>query len=219
MAANSWREVLLLDNEYINKHLELAKEWYAHRPAPEFHLEKLREWQAFLDKMVEGEPDDRTIIWVSDYAGGAGKSQLVKHWVRNRGALLYRGGKYNDFRYMVDQQKLVVFDLVRATKEELVPYSLMEEVKDGLLVSHKYRPVVKQLKSPWVVVFANIEPDYMKLSFDRWQHYRLAKDARDGKYKLDTPITFEETLSAPNPPLQFDDSDNTGLAGAFDHLL
>lgn len=42
--------------------------------------------------------------------------------VTNEKALLYKGGKFRDFRYMVDSPRVVIFDLVRKIGSEEAPY-------------------------------------------------------------------------------------------------
>lgn len=48
----------------------------------------------------------------------------------------------------------------------------MEELKDGLITSTKYRPTVKIFKAPHVVVFSNHPPMLDMLSLDRWKYYK-----------------------------------------------
>jgi hypothetical protein len=78
---------------------------------------------------------------------------------------------------------LVVFNFSRTVapdlddekrKKFLDPlYSLMEDLKDGLMFSGKYDGGPKLFDSPMVVVFANWEPDYTKWSADRYDVRKL----------------------------------------------
>ena len=210
MEQDTWRQVLMLNEEWILKHLHVARQWFDHRKVVEFKIDNMRQWQHTVDKFVDEEPDDRTIWWIEDLAGDAGKSMLSKHLVLNKGALLYTGGKWDTYRYLLDHNKIMVFDLVRATDREMVPYALMEEFKNGLTVSSKYRPVTKVYKPPHVIVFANMSPDYSKLSLNRWKHSKLMKDDQ-GEWHLNE-VDVRATVNAivGGVPAMFNPANNFG---------
>lgn len=128
----------------------------------------LRPWQKNVVTMCEREPDDRKVFWFFDEKGGAGKTMLGRYLLRNCDAFYWTNSKNADFAYAYEGQRIVVFDFTR-TLEEHVNYSLLEAVKNGMIVSTKYESVLKNYKSPWLLVFANFQPNVHKMSEDRWQ--------------------------------------------------
>lgn len=175
-SSNRWRDVLRLDNKFITRHLDWARQVFDTRAPEPFRIEVFRPWQEQILDMLKTEPNDRDVIWVEDPEGGAGKSKLTKHLVVNDNALLYKGGKFKDFRYRVERPRVVIFDLVRAIGTEAAPYALIEETKDGLVVSDKYRPTTKIFKHPHVVVFSNHPPQLDQLSLNRWKYYKMSME-------------------------------------------
>ncbi len=148
-------------------------------PNPLEGKEKYR-WESELETELKGDPDDRKVIWYVDPEGGAGKTTMLKflYWLFGSG-LLIAGGKRADISYMALQAfqsgtpRVCVANLTRAEKE-YVSYSGLESLKDGVVVSTKYKSQAVVLSRVLhVVVFANYEPDVSKLSADRWDIRKL----------------------------------------------
>uniref|UniRef100_UPI004049B2EE hypothetical protein n=7 Tax=Pseudomonadati TaxID=3379134 RepID=UPI004049B2EE len=59
------------------------------------------------------------------------------------------------------------FDIPRSQLDYL-SYTGIEEVKNGCFFSSKYESEMVLYNSPHIIVFANEEPTYHKLSSDRW---------------------------------------------------
>lgn len=143
----------------------------------------LRPWQLTLKNLVEQEPDPRQIFWHWDSQGNTGKSWMAKYLMANHNALILESGRKMDLAYIFQQHlnPIVIFDLARTTAPDPearsspldVIYSLMENLKNGYLISTKYDSKRVVFKVPHVIVFANFEPDYSKMSGDRWQVIRL----------------------------------------------
>lgn len=149
------------------------------------HGKELRPWQAALMEMIKGEPDDRKIVWYIDRVGGKGKSVMAKHLVMKHDALLLSGKEIDmkhGIRAAVDAGnpgKIILFDITReAGIEDRIPYSFMEQAKNGLFFSPKYESKMVWYDAPHLVVFANREPDQSKMSADRWDIRDL--DAEQG---------------------------------------
>lgn len=133
-------------------------------------------WQATLLAELDQEPGDRRVVWVCDQLGNSGKSTFVK-WQRSvqpeyRAA--YRFAKATDISHMVlsgGPRKVYFFDLTRSKPHELGHedlYSAIESVKDGYVVSGKYKGGELMMKPPHVFVFSNQPPAFHCLSTDRW---------------------------------------------------
>lgn len=133
-----------------------------------------REWQSIVNDVVEGEPHPRKIGFVVDPEGNHGKSWLTAYWYTKRTDVQRLSiGKRDDLAYAIDCSKsLFVFDIPRGQLEYL-QYSVLEQLKDRMIFSPKYESTTKILmKTPHVIVFTNEEPDYNKMTSDRYEVYR-----------------------------------------------
>lgn len=142
--------------------------------------EDLYEWQSAIVRLIQEEPDDRTIHWYWETEGNVGKSALVKKLCHEYGAVIC-SGKSADIKYSIVAYKekngvypkLVIYDVPRTSKK-YVSYTGIEEVKGGCFMSSKYECGQVLMNSPHVLVFANSEPEYFNgdgeetVSKDRW---------------------------------------------------
>lgn len=143
--------------------------WAAARPSPP-ELE-LRQWQNDLyNRFLSNEgPSDRTIDVIVDATGNAGKTtfamwMLAKH---PDDVQILGPGKHADLAYLIEPKRVYIFDCPRETHER-IPWSLIEHIKNGYVMSTKYTPIIKHFKIPHVWVFTNSQPDETVLSADRW---------------------------------------------------
>ena len=140
----------------------------------------LRVWQLLVVRILESpaaKNDDRSIIWIVDKEGNKGKSFLSFYLKHQYNAFRITGKvKSTDFAYAYNEEPIVIFDLARDS-ENYVNYDLMEEIKNGSLWSPKYESAVKtfQHTNIIVLVFSNYEPNYSKVSYDRWKMFHLDK--------------------------------------------
>jgi hypothetical protein len=177
-------------------HLELAKNWNAvknycsktetrigdtdvkqHRKVKNpLNGKVLRLWQQELLDMLDSEPDDRTINWVVDIEGNAGKTSLAKSLcIKYPNGVLYMGGKSADIKYGVfkflqnekNDLKICIFDFTRSI-EGYVSYEAIESIKNGIFFNTKYESEMCLFDPPHIVIFSNWEPELNKLSLDRW---------------------------------------------------
>jgi len=117
---------------------------------------------------LKGAPHPRKIIWYVDTQGAAGKSTLVRH-LCTRGEGIVLEGKVADMAYAYNGQRIVFFDVSRTQVEYMDHlYSFAEKLKDGMVTSPKYESQTKFFPTPHVVFMANISPDTMKWSGDRY---------------------------------------------------
>lgn len=172
-----WSDVL--DIPKIEKHMQYARECWANRKLPRMENVVLREWQQKIVDIINGPADDRTIYWVHDSKGGKGKTFFAKYLACNYGAFYTRPGKSSDIICLYDCQKLVVYDIPRTCDEQYHNYGLIEQIKDGMMFSGKFTPLVKVRKEPvHLVVMSN---DYCSddvFSSDRIKLIELDDDKR-----------------------------------------
>jgi len=140
---------------------------------PKFSLKKeiFFPWQQrALDRLLA--QNARQLLWVFSKKGNLGKSSFAEWIVLNyEGANFLENGSKKDLMYILklkNEMDFVIFDFSR-TVEDYVSYDNLESIKNGRIVSTKYEGSVMILDyHPRVAIFANFEPEYSKLSSDRW---------------------------------------------------
>lgn len=143
------------------------------RPQPDLvgPDEQLRDWQINLNNMLVEDPDDRTINFIVDEAGGQGKSWFVRYMLSKQPDLVQvlSIGKRDDIAYAIDDTKSIfLFDIPRRSME-FFQYSIVEKLKDRLVFSAKYASKIKILEEQvHVCVFCNERPDMYAMTGDRY---------------------------------------------------
>lgn len=128
------------------------------------------DWQIDLINILKEEPDDRKIYWYWSMAGNTGKSKFTKHLFLKFDGVQVCQGKAADVYHSINTNlKILIVDIPRAKLEYIRHiYTILEEVKNGMIFSGKYESQTKVFDPPHVVVFANMPPDESQLSEDRW---------------------------------------------------
>lgn len=136
-------------------------------------ITQLKPWQNWVKEQILLKPNDRKILWLWEEAGNTGKTAMARYICQHFEAI-YLNGKGSDAKYavatMVGKGKpldVVVFGYPRSAAE-YVSYGCIEEIKDGIFFNSKYESGMVMYNSPHVIVFSNMEPDYTKMSQDRW---------------------------------------------------
>lgn len=148
---------------------------------------ELREWQQELLNILEGPVDNRKIYWYWEEVGNVGKSWMATFLLRNYDAITVSSGKTADIAYLLDQPKIVVFDIARDAIDH-VNFGVMEDIKNGRVFSPKYESAVKSFDVPHLVVFANCPCPHGKFSADRLQTINLSEWRPN--LNLNTPINL-----------------------------
>jgi len=145
------------------------------RPKPELPAITLFQWQHDLLQLLAGPPLDRKIHWYADGEGNAGKSTFATYIeVKFDDVQVMKPGKLADLAYALDETiKILIMDCPRS-REAMMPYSFLEDVKDGRVFSTKYESTTKRVGPCHVIVFSNYLPEYGKLSSDRPQVIELS---------------------------------------------
>ena len=141
---------------------------------------KLRPWQEEIIRFIDS-PSERNIYWVVGSTGNEGKTFLQKYIHQLFGSRRVLKTELNarkvDMAYMLSQETLTckdifIFNLLRSDLD--VSYGLLENIKDGYLISAKYRTKSVKIKTPnTIIVFSNKNPDVDQLSKDRWKIYYI----------------------------------------------
>ena len=133
-------------------------------------VHKLYPWQEELFSRLRLPSDDRLIVFVVDLTGNKGKSWFSRYTQELlKGVQVMKPGKYADMAYELDSTSLIVFIDCSRSKTEHLNYDFLESLKDGAVFSPKYESYTKYFSvTPHVVVLMNEDPDYEKLSTDRY---------------------------------------------------
>jgi len=131
-------------------------------------------WQKNIIKIIESEPDDRTIHWYWEPNGCSGKTTFSKYLTRKFDAVPLEGKK-NDILYCAAEfeSDIYIYDIERSL-EEFVSYGAIEKIKNGYYMCAKYESKPIDRNPPHVIIFANFPPDIEKLSKDRWNIVLIA---------------------------------------------
>jgi hypothetical protein len=133
-------------------------------------------YQINLCKILETEPDDRTIFWYCGKNGGEGKTTFCKYIYRNFKNVIILGGKSADMKNgIIEYQKcngilpeIILINLPRSFNSDYLSYTGIEEVKDMFFYSGKYEGGMVDGNSPHLIIFSNELPDTSKMTKTRW---------------------------------------------------
>ena len=95
--------------------------------------------------------------------GNVGKSHMSAWLTQNRNAITV-SGNVKDIAYILSEctnfPKIIIIDIPRSNEQGHISYSLIEQLKTGMLCSTKYKGRSLTFNIPHVVIFANREPDF-----------------------------------------------------------
>jgi hypothetical protein len=184
----SWDEVLGLPG--VAHQLNWARDVWKRKPINILIPGMLRHWQIEVWKKVRDQ-DNRTILFVVDEKGGAGKSTFTKWLAIKKGAFVCQGGKSADIMHAFEKQEIVCIDLARSNNADYWPWQSMEYFKNGMAFSPKYESHTMYFNPCKVVVFCNELPDMTKLSRDRYSIIHLDHELAYKAYDQEV-FVFEE---------------------------
>lgn len=189
MADRVWRHDTLQDalrNVEQMRDVVPTIQLYNARPMPEALVETPTAWRPWQEKiiaLIDQEPNDRTIVWITDKRGAGGKSLLTR-WLKanHKAEYMKYFGRTSDFMTNIAESlkrgwdgRCLIADLPRdAEKKNL--YEPLESFKDGMIQTSKYIGTSTLIDAPHVIVMANFSPDLSKLTRDRWQLYTISED-------------------------------------------
>lgn len=141
------------------------------------------DWEKEILRIIEDEPDERTIHWYWSRTGNMGKTQFCKYLTVKHGAIPV-SGKGADVRNAVveyskkhgDTPELVVFPIPKSYNTDYLSYESLENIKDMYFYSGKYEGGAVCGPCPHLFVFANEPPQLTKCSADRWKVFEIGKE-------------------------------------------
>lgn len=141
---------------------------------------ELRPWQQNILNILDSDGDDRTIHWYWEPDGGMGKTTFQKWLYLNRDGVLILSGKASDMKHAIIQYiekngetpDIILVNIPKSSID-FVSYQGLEEIKDMCFFSGKYEGGMVVGPNPHVIVFANEEPHYEKMTNTRWNVVRI----------------------------------------------
>ena len=146
----------------------------------------LKYWQQDLLNYMK--PSDRELIWVYGTNGNEGKSWFQKFTASKLGfdkvvCGLDIKNKTSSICHILSKRSLItidtyLFNVSRSQNEyEKVNYEVLEQIKDGKIITSKYDTKELKLVTPnIVVIFSNYAPDTKQMSKDRWTIFSIRND-------------------------------------------
>ena len=164
-------------------------------------------WQRTLYTYTKTPPDDRTVTWIADPKGSNGKNQLIKYCCCNdkhKYIWIPCSGKLNDIMNVLCAEitkgwrgDTIFINLARsatAHSEMKQVYSLLENIKDGMISTTKYNGF-RLNESPLfhVIILSNTFPSYNTLTTDRWKVFTIneSKELINVKIEEEKPFNFD----------------------------
>lgn len=147
------------------------------RPAPPEDIEEWCPWQQEIIDLVKTKADSRTIEWIYDPHGGAGKTSVGQYIAGERLGIYTTIGSARDLGTQLGAEiekgeckDAVIFNFPRQMEDHRI-YTGLEQVKDGSVAVPKYksRMIHWGSRRPHVIVMANYFPNIESVSLDRWR--------------------------------------------------
>ena len=101
-------------------------------------------WQKTVIDAIDGDADDRSILWVCSIAGNVGKSFLVNHLIEKRGALAIEPSKPSDVTHAILTRvetddafltnPIIVVDVPRASSKMLKSDTFYKTLESKLMI-------------------------------------------------------------------------------------
>jgi len=133
------------------------------------------DWEKDIIELLNSEPDKRSLHWFWEPDGCKGKTTFQKYLFTHYEECVVLSGKGADMKngiveYLNTNKKLPKIVLVNIPKSSLgfVSYTGLEEIKDMFFFSGKYEGGMVCGACPHMLIFANEEPNYKKMSLDRF---------------------------------------------------
>lgn len=142
--------------------------------------EELFMWQKYTLEICRSEPNNRIIYWKHD-VGNTGKSEFVKFLCATMNCVMLTGSA-KDIQYGIVQYfeknafypDIICVDLPRSTlfrwnnEDGGMSFAGIEQIKNGLFFSGKYKSCQVLMPTPHIFIFANEYPNRRLYTHDRW---------------------------------------------------
>lgn len=141
------------------------------------------EWQQRIIDDISKPPNNRSIIWIFDNDGLAGKSSFidyVEYYFPDKSRTITQlGDSYHGATLIKNEIEgwtgdTIFIDLARSQNSDKI-YPVLEDIKNGRISTLKYQGKTIRFHTCHVVVFANFLPKLEAMSMDRWDIRHVKK--------------------------------------------
>lgn len=146
-------------------------------PEPPYieEIDNLYDWEIEIENLLNSIPDKRSIYWYWEPDGCAGKTTYQKYIFTHHPTVVVLSGKGTDMKNGIVQYheknnclpSIVLINMPKSC-DGFVSYTGLEEIKDMFFFSGKFKGGMVCGKCPHVLVFANEEPCYNKMTENRF---------------------------------------------------
>ncbi|AGA18393.1 hypothetical protein [uncultured marine virus] len=167
-AGKDWHELLEEESLVVAKHKQFAVEYYQYwrgrKGVEEIVPEAMSEsWQKELDEHLNGEVQDRTILWVWSESSATGKTATMHTQMKTHKTLPAKSWREADILYAYDNHDIIWFNIARYEEMQATTFKVLETLSDGgPMLSTKYQSIMKNVKAH-IVVTSNQPPPYENL--------------------------------------------------------
>ena len=174
-----------IEPQSLRKYMRDALEIHDSYSKQDMTSSTLKGWQKDLLTLMDS-PSDREIIWIIGKNGNEGKTWLQKYIEQHFGTRkVFKSSIVKDVSsllYILSKRTLTCTDIfllniARSFEISDVPYTVLENIKDGEASSSKYDSKILNFCTPNVlVIFSNYSPVMSKVSKDRWRIYTIDEE-------------------------------------------
>lgn len=131
--------------------------------------------QSRLERFLLTPPDGRSIIWVFDPFGAAGKTAFAKSCSFRHGWPVFTYARASDILYLVSKfqnRDVYMFNLSKTKPADISStevYNAFESIKDGMFTSQKFECLNVLMGTCHAVVFANHLPELGFMTGERFE--------------------------------------------------
>lgn len=132
----------------------------------------LYKWEKKIVKILKEKPDDRSLYWIWEEKGCAGKTTFQKWIYLNYERVVVLSGKASDMKNgIIEYEKknkclpLIVLINIPRTSRDYISYAGIEDIKDMFFYSGKYEGGMVCGNNPHLLIFANGEPQTSNKKF------------------------------------------------------
>lgn len=144
-------------------------------------------WQKKILKMIDNEPDDRTVNWFWSEAGKIGKTQFQKYLTVKHNAITLGYTNADNIKHGIMEYRnkngrcpeIICINIPRGVEAQYISYIAFESIKDMYFFSGKYETGMVCGPPPHLFIFSNMEPLSYKLSEDRWNIICIDESTKD----------------------------------------
>lgn len=134
-----------------------------------FPVNQLGQWQQKAVEVLSLQAD-REVMWVFDFEGNTGKTQLSRYLVNIMGYQhIFPGWGRQTHKYINGNAEGYCVDLIRSNESNYSKtIQLIMGVKEGIIRPNKYTGRDVFLRSKKLIIFANFMPNLSLLPLDWW---------------------------------------------------